>query len=127
LVDQCHRNHALVRALIKAQKVDNAYFVLVHHEKNVNIVAEWDSYNEILADKAKQENIRISAEQFVRKSRNTNYKKYFTGNDRISHLKQIGDPFSFDKSEDVSFQEKCRAGEMPKVPTKNKRNSTTGL
>jgi hypothetical protein len=42
--NQCQRNHALAKALIGAGKADEAYFGLVYHDANREILQEWDRY-----------------------------------------------------------------------------------
>ncbi len=74
---QCIRNHSLLRALITAKKIDYGFFVLVHHDLNDSIVGEWDCYKNILSDSAQKEIVRISAGEFLKESKNENFRNYF--------------------------------------------------
>lgn len=74
---QCIRNHALLRALISENVIDNGFFVLVSHDLNKSIEDEWGKFMAILQGKAINEVLKINASNFVRSSSCTNYKKYF--------------------------------------------------
>lgn len=74
---QCIRNQSLLRALIKERNITSGYFVLVHHDQNEPIVEEWNLFENLLSVNAKKEIIKISTSEFIKKSRNNNFKKYF--------------------------------------------------
>ena len=74
---QCIRNQSLLRALISENKIDNGYFVLLHHDLNESIKKEWDLYLNNLSDKAKKEVLKISASDLVKESANENFRNYF--------------------------------------------------
>lgn len=74
---QCLRNQALLRALVSNKKIDRGFFVLVNHDSNVKIIDEWEKYNEILSEDAKQEILHISASSFIKSAENKNFTKYF--------------------------------------------------
>lgn len=74
---QCIRNQSLLRALIKDKKINQGYFILVHHDKNEPIIDEWNTYKKLLSDKANSEILKIPTIEFIKKSNNMNYRKYF--------------------------------------------------
>ena len=81
--NQCLRNQSLLRALIKSKKIDNGYFILVHYDENEHIINEWDKYYEILSSNAQEEIFRIPVSEFIMKSKDENFKKYFNDRYRI--------------------------------------------
>ena len=82
--NQCLRNQSLLRAMIKKKRIDKGYFILAHHDDNKVIIEEWDKYVNILSMDAKNELFRIPIGEFVKKSKNHNYKKYFVDRYRIN-------------------------------------------
>lgn len=49
----------------------------MHHDKNEPIIDEWNSYKKLLSESANSEILKIPASEFIKKSNNSNYKKYF--------------------------------------------------
>jgi len=74
---QCIRNHSLLRALIVEKSIDYGFFCLVHHDRNEDIIKEWELYNNILSSSAKREIFRLKAGVLIKNSLNENFKKYF--------------------------------------------------
>lgn len=74
---QCIRNHALLRALIADRRIDNGFFILVHHDMNESIINEWVDYYNILSNSTQKEVLKIKAGDFVKDSLNENFRKYF--------------------------------------------------
>lgn len=74
---QCIRNHSLLRSLKADRKIDYGYFVLVHHKLNESVLIEWNNYINVLEDSATREIFKISADEFVKISKNDNFRKYF--------------------------------------------------
>lgn len=78
--NQCLRNHALLRGLIREKKIEAGYFILVYHDQNRSIENEWFKYIEILTDSAIKQVQKIPASSFLKESNNICYQNYF--NDR---------------------------------------------
>lgn len=81
--NQCLRNQSLLRAMIKDKRIDKGYFILAHHDENKDIIEDWNKYVNILSVDAQNELIRIPVSEFVNKSKNKNYKKYFVDRYKI--------------------------------------------
>jgi len=81
--NQCLRNQSLLRAMIRENKIDKGYFILVHHDENSTIIQEWNKYFNIVSSDSQKELLIIPASEFIAKSADKNYKKYFADRYRL--------------------------------------------
>lgn len=74
--NQCMRNHALAKALIKNDMVDEAYFGLVFHDDNKSIIKEWESYKSMCTESEKDFLYEVKASELISCSSEYTYRKY---------------------------------------------------
>jgi len=75
--NQCQRNHSFAKALINNDVVDAAYFGLIYHEGNDEILRKWNEYKNICQINELDFIFEINASEIVNGSSDTIYKKYF--------------------------------------------------
>jgi hypothetical protein len=73
--NQCMRNHALARALMKENNCKKSFFGLIYHNENKDIVEEWNKYSELL--KKNKELFVIEASKIVDEYNEEIYQLYF--------------------------------------------------
>jgi hypothetical protein len=76
--NQCMRNHAFAKALVAANIVDRAYFVLVFHDENKPIQHEWQQYKSTCVESEKSLLFEVKASSLVSCSPDKTYKKYIS-------------------------------------------------
>jgi len=81
---QCLRNHSFLKALVENKDCDNAFFLLVYHDKNEDILNEWTKYYDLLSQKLKNDLILIKASDIVKLSYDNIYRKYFLDRYKLS-------------------------------------------
>jgi hypothetical protein len=74
---QILRNHSFAKAIVENNRADEAYFILVHHDGNEEIVNEWNSYFNLLSPALQNDLKIITASEIVNISSDPTYKKYF--------------------------------------------------
>lgn len=72
--NQCQRNHAFSKALTGVEK---AYFGLIYHDSNTEIIREWDKYKALCTNEEQENLFEIKAGDLVLCSSDDCYKKYF--------------------------------------------------
>ncbi len=75
---QCLRNHAFARALRINDKYDKAFFGLVCHDGNEDIMEEFQHYYNLLTEKPQKEIFMLKASEIVKNAKDKIYKDYFS-------------------------------------------------
>jgi hypothetical protein len=74
---QCVRNHAFARALVEGGECEEAYFVLLYHNKNQQIEDEWIKYSKLVSPDIEKGLFSIKASELLNESANRILKEYF--------------------------------------------------
>jgi hypothetical protein len=75
--NQCQRNHAFAKALVKAGHADAAYFGLVYHDKNSDILNEWNRYQQMCQSSERQHLFTLPASQVLAATEDLTLRHYF--------------------------------------------------
>lgn len=75
--NQCQRNHAFGKALVSASKVDEAYFGLVYHDDNEEILKEWRKYRKQCRSPEQSHLFEVRASEIVSVCADETLRRYF--------------------------------------------------